>query len=144
MHWLFWVFMGVVLGTSYRLGYKLVSDKFSPLFNVATITFIASLICFALYLWKENSKFALSDIDIKSLWPLLIVGIIVAGLEISIMMIYKSGGPLSIAQTLTSSLVGVFVFAIGLIFFKEELNTGQTVGFILALSGISLMTYYSR
>jgi drug/metabolite transporter (DMT)-like permease len=143
MHWLFWVFTSVFFGISYRLGYKLVSGNSSPLLNVAVITMTASLICFVLYYLKDYPKSSDTLINLKNLWPLLIVGVVMAGLEVSIMMIYRSGGPVSISQSLASSMVGIIIFAIGLIFFKEQLNTGQIIGFALGLAGITTLTYYS-
>ena len=143
MHWLYWVYISVFFGVSYRIGYKLISDKFSPLFNASIITFIASMTCLALYLWQDYSKNGAHDLTLKSLLPLLFLGLILGGLELSILMIYRSGGPVSIAQSLASGTVGLIVFAIGLSFFKDQLNTGQILGFLLGITGTCMMIYYS-
>lgn len=144
MYWLAWVFIAVFFGVTYRLGYKLLSGHMTPLFNVSIVTLVACVVCFSLYLWREHGQATLDDLSLKTAVLLVFVGFALAGLEVSIMMIYKSGGPLSIAQSLGSSMVGVVVFAIGLVFFKDQLNWGQILGFVLGLSGITLMTYYSR
>ena len=144
MHWLIWVFIAVFFGVSYRIGYKLLSGFPNPLLNVSIISLIASLVCFVLYLCREQSSAAFHVPEWRLLWPLVIVGIALAGLEISVMMIYRSGGPLSIAQSMSSSLVGIIIFAIGVIAFKDQLNMEQIIGFALGLSGVTLMTYSSR
>ncbi len=144
MHWLSWVFIGTFFGVSYRLSYKLISGHFTPLFNVAFISLFASLICFALFFMRDYQKIELASISLKSFAALIFIGVIVAGLEISIMMIYKSGGPLSVAQSLASVLIGLSCFAIGLLWFKEALNMGQIIGFFISILGAGVLTYYSR
>ncbi|MDD9911533.1 MAG: EamA family transporter [Alphaproteobacteria bacterium] len=144
MHWLFWVFSCVIFGIGYRLGYKLVSTKFSPLFNVAVITLVVSLLCFTLYFLRDYGKGDTPALTVKELWPLITIGVIMAGLEVSWMMLYKSGGPISISHTIPTSMVGIAMFTIGIFFFKEQLNMGQIIGFVLGLSGVSIMTYASR
>lgn len=143
MHWLTWVFTGVFFGVSYRLGYKLISNQFPPLLSAAIVTLVASLTCFAIYFVQTQMQQTLTTPPLKTLWPLLLVGFVLAGLEVSIIMLYHAGGPLSIAQSMASSTVGIIVFVIGIAFFKESLNTGQLIGFLLSLSGITLLTYYS-
>jgi drug/metabolite transporter (DMT)-like permease len=143
MHWLIWVFIAVSFSTAYRLGYKLLSGEFTALFNVAVITLVASIVCFILYFIREHNMAAFGTLSLKSIVPLAVVGVILAGLEVSIMMIYRAGGPLSISQTLASSMTGIIVFGIGVLWFKDHLNAGQIAGFFLGLTGISLLTYYS-
>ncbi|PIZ30592.1 MAG: hypothetical protein COY40_04295 [Alphaproteobacteria bacterium CG_4_10_14_0_8_um_filter_53_9] len=143
MHWLTWVFTGIFFGVSYRLGYKLISNQFPPILSAAIVTLVASLTCFVIYFIQTNMHSTIVTPPLKTLWPLLLVGLILAGLEVSIIMLYHAGGPLSIAQSMASSAVGIIVFIIGITFFKESLNTGQLIGFVLGLSGITLLTYYS-
>lgn len=144
MHWLSWVFIGTFFGISYRLSYKLISGHFTPLFNVAFISLFVSLICFTLFFLRDYQKIDVASISLKSLAILALIGVIVAGLEISIMMIYKSGGPISVAQSLASVLIGLSCFAIGLLWFKETLNMGQIIGFFVSILGAGILTYYSR
>lgn len=144
MHWLYWVYISIFFSVSYRIGYKLISDKFSPLFNAAIITFIASIVCLTLYLWQDYSKNGAHELTIKAMMPLLALGVILGGLELSILMIYRSGGPVSIAQALASGTVGIIVFSIGLLYFKDQLNLGQIIGFILGIIGTCMMIYYSK
>lgn len=144
MHWLFWVMCAVFFGVAYRLGYKLVSDKFPALLSVSLIMFIVSVISFGMFfLFPESNALPLSG-NLRHYWPLVVVGFFVAGLEVSVMMIYRSGGPLSIAQSLSANIGAIAVFIIGAMVFREHTNVGQTVGFLLGLIGVTLMAYYSR
>ncbi len=144
MHWLAWVFIGTFFGISYRVSYKLISDQFSPLFNVSVISLCVSALCFLGFLMHDYHKTDLSGFNLKSLIAFLLIAIIVAGLEISIMMIYKSGGPLSVAQSLASAMIGCGAFAIGILYFKDSLNIGQIIGFVTSLIGICILTFSSR
>ncbi|HIF24769.1 MAG TPA: hypothetical protein EYG18_01590 [Micavibrio sp.] len=143
MHWLIWVFIAVSFSSAYRLGYKMLSGEFTALFNVAVITLIASLTCFMLYFLREHNATSFENLSAKSIAPLILVGIVLAGLEVSIMMIYRVGGPLSISQSLASSMTGIIIFGVGVLCFKDQLNWGQITGFFLSLTGVSLLTYYS-
>ena len=142
MHWLVWVFIGSFFGVSYRLGYKLISTQFPPILSASVVTLVASILCFSIYFYQYNYQ----DVPFpspKTLWPLFLIGITLAGLEVSIIMLYHSGGPLSIAQALASSTVGIIVFTIGYFYFKDNINTGQLIGLTLGLTGTALLTYYS-
>lgn len=141
MTWLFWVFSAVAFAVGYRLSYKLLSDKLPPLLSVSIVMFIVSMLSFTLYYWQSSGETPAPE---ANLWPLITVGVIVAGLEVSIMMIYRAGGPVSIAQSLASNVISLLVLFFGIFYFAEELNSGQTFGFWLALIGVSLMTFFSH
>ena len=145
MHWLLWACIGVGFGLSYRLGYKLVSGVYHPLFAVGAIALIASAITFFLFVLLEKRKTTEAKFRASRLIFLFIpvVAIFTAGLEISIMMMYHAGGLFSIAQLLSSSLVGLLVFLVGFVFFNERLNPGQVIGFFVGTIGVALMTYAS-
>lgn len=66
--------------------------------SVSIITLVASLIGFIVYFVKNSQKLTAMPENITSVWPLVLVGIVMAGLEILIMMIYRSGGqqPISV------------------------------------------------
>ena len=144
MHWLFWVMCAVFFGVAYRLGYKLISDKFPALLSVSLIMFVVSVISFGtFFLMPEKNGVPFSD-NLYHYWPLVVVGVFVAGLEVSIMMIYRSGGPLSIAQSLAGNTIGIVVLIIGVLVFREDVTVGQAIGFFLGLLGVTLMAYYSK
>lgn len=143
MYWLFWVSLSTFFGVGYRVGYKAVSDDFSPLFAVGVITLVAGLISLGLHYWIDRPKVVKRVLKPRTLFLLLMVGIFTAGLSISNMMMYHAGGLVSIAQVLSSSMVSIIIFAIGLFAFREKLNVGQGLGFFIGLIGIILMTYYS-
>lgn len=143
MHWLFWVFISTFFGVGYRVGYKAVSDDFAPLFAVGVITLVASLLSLGLHYWLDRQKAVKPVLERRTLLHLLVVGVFTAGLSISNMMMYSAGGLVSIAQVLSSSMVIIIVFAIGIFAFREKLNVGQVVGFFVGLIGIILMTYHS-
>ena len=151
MHWLAWVLFSVFFSVGYRLSYKFISDKLSPLLAVSLIMFLVSLISLGLFfilLWGQGEASAFKNLpdmlSLQSVWPLFVVGCVVAGLEVSILMVYRVGGPVSIAQSLMSNTTSVMVFFGGILIFEERLNTVQCIGFLFAIVGVSLMSFFSR
>ncbi|MFZ2620636.1 MAG: EamA family transporter [Alphaproteobacteria bacterium] len=142
-HWLFWVFLSSAFGVAYHVSYKLVSGKFPPLLIAAISALVASIICGTLYSLMENKSEVMFPKTFSTLWPLLLMGFILAGLEITVLMIYKSGGPISLAQAMGSGTAVMITFTLGVFLFKEPLHLGQILGFFCTLTGVSLMTYFS-
>ena len=143
MHWLFWVSLSIFFGVGYRVGYKAVSDDFAPLFAVGVISLVSSLVSLGLHYCIDRPKVVKHVLKPKTLLLLLVVGIFTAGLEVSNMMMYKAGGLVSIAQVLSSNMVSIIIFTIGIFAFRERLNAGQSIGFFIGLIGVTLMTYHS-
>lgn len=145
MHWLVWLFIGVLFGVSYRVGYKVVSGIYPPLFSIGVICLVACAVTLTAYFLLEKERPALKSISFNPRLALLLLmaGVFTAGLEVANMMMYHTGGLLSIAQVLASSITSLIVFMIGLSFFREKLNAGQIMGFFLGLAGAALMTYAS-
>lgn len=144
MHCLFWVMCAVLFGVAYRLGYKLVADKFPALLSASLIMLVVSIISFGMFFLMAEDNAILHTGNLYHYWPLVVVGVFVTGLEASVLMVYRSGGPLSIVQSLAANIVGIIVLIIGVVVFREHINPGQTVGFFLALAGVILMTYHSK
>ena len=67
------------------------------------------------------------------------LGLVIVLMEVSFLLVYRSGWQLSRANLFANVSVAVVSIPLGLFFFKESLSPQNILGFALALVGIVLM-----
>lgn len=72
-------------------------------------------------------------------WNAVAMGVAIAACEIGILLTYRAGWPVGTTAVLTSALMTVVLFPVGVMAFGEALNLQRMGGLALTLAGLYLL-----
>ena len=128
----------VLSNVFYQICAKAVPNKMNP-FASLTITYavsaVASLIMF-FALSKGGNIIAEYQ---KTNWAPFVLGLVIIGLEVGYIYAYKAGWPVSVAQIVQASILGVILIFVGYMLYKEAITWNKIVGVIVCLAGLGLI-----
>lgn len=130
----------MILGTTfYHIGQKSVPTQVNPVFSLA-LNYITALLGTALlvplYPTRTAGPWSLKNVN----WASCAVGISIVGVEIAVLLAYRTGWRISILSVIGNTASALLLVGIGLVFFHEHLSTRNLAGVILCLVGLALVT----
>jgi len=73
-------------------------------------------------------------------WASYVLGIAVVSLELGFLLAYRAGWALSLAAVYSNVAVGMLLLPVGILLYRESLNSANLAGLVLALISLLLMT----
>ncbi len=135
----FWpVILIVVSNVVYHVTAKSTPGNASPFLSL-TITYLIGAVCaFLLYLFTVADN-SLVD-NVKTLnWTSYALGFAIVGLEAGYIFLYRKGWNISTGSLVANILLAVVLIGIGIVFYKERIDTKQLVGIGLCVTGLVLV-----
>jgi uncharacterized membrane protein len=122
----------------YHLAQKMTSRTVNPFLSLAVTYLVALAATLAVLLFSGRE--ALSRAGLRELnWACVGCGAAIFLVEIGVLLAYRAGGNLKTLALALNTAVVLALVPIGLWFFKEKLDTGQTIGMALSLGGLFLL-----
>ena len=122
----------------YHLAQKMTSRTVNPFLSLAVTYLVALAATLAVLLFSGRE--ALSRAGLRELnWACVGCGAAIVLVEIGVLLAYRAGGNLKTLALALNTAVVLALVPIGLWFFKEKLDTGQTIGMALSLGGLFLL-----
>jgi drug/metabolite transporter (DMT)-like permease len=103
--------------------------------NYMTALF-GTLLLIPLYPPRTAGPWSLKNIN----WASCAVGISIVGVELSVLLAYRTGWRISILSVIGNTASALFLVGIGLLFFHEHLSARNLAGVALCLIGLALVT----
>ena len=72
-------------------------------------------------------------------WAPFALGIVIIGLEVGLICVYRAGWPVSTAQIVQSAFLAVILLFVGLALYREALTANKIVGMAVCLAGLYII-----
>jgi len=138
VHQIGWLALAIACTVGYHLVLKLTPPGVNPLLSLlVTYALVAALFGVGLLLmpggfaWREEWR-AVN-------WTALALAVVILGLDVGFLMLYRSGFQVSLAALLTQSAAALALLAIGVAVFRERLSAANLAGVLLCLAGLWLV-----
>lgn len=132
----------MILGTTtYHIAQKSVPAQVNPVFSLAInyLTALAgTLLLIPLYPSHTAGPWSAKGIN----WASVAVGVSIVGVELAVLLAYRSGWRVSILSVIGNSASALLLVGIGLMFFHEHLSARNVLGVALCLIGLALITQH--
>ena len=141
MFYYVWPVLLVVLSnTVYQICTKGVPENMNPFASLIITYLVGATVAFIMFLILGDSRDILTELK-KANWTSFVLGIVLMWLEVGFIYAYKAGWKVSVAQIVTSSILGVILIVVGYVGYKEAItwNKNKIVGVIICLAGLGLI-----
>jgi len=128
----------VASSVAYHLSQKFLSAKGGPFGVMSLVYALAMAVCLGAWALqpKEASQGRLLSLDN---WPVLLLGLAVAGIEIGVFYAYRSGMRISAAPVLINGAALLCLLPLDAAFFKNGLSLNALAGAGLILAGMYMI-----
>ena len=128
----------VISNVIYHVCAKSVPDGIDP-FASMTVTYaiaaVASLILFLIFSRGGNIITEYKKINLAT----IVLGLVIIGLEVGFIFVYRAGWQVSKAAIVQSTAVAVALLVVGRFAFGEELSWNKVVGALVCAAGLILI-----
>lgn len=133
----YWWPIGLVVLSNvvYQICAKAVPGGMSPfvsLFITYLVGAIASLVAFL----ATGRNTSLAEELHKANWAPFVLGIVIIGLEVGFIHVYRAGWEVSMASVVQSSFLAVALLVVGFLMYGEELSATKLAGVAICLVGL--------
>ena len=134
---LYYLSMILVIGSNviYHICQKYTPEKINPMAAMVVTYATAlsvSLIIFFIYPSRESFIDSFKEVN----WASFVLGITIVGLEVGFLLVYRSGGNISLASLIANVILAVLLVPVGLLMFKEHISAKNVIGIVLSIIGI--------
>jgi multidrug transporter EmrE-like cation transporter len=133
-----WLGIAIAGTVSYHLVLKLTPAGANPFLSLATTFAIGSVAFAGIYAVSPGSaplREAMGQLN----WTTVILAGVVVCLDLSFLMLYRSGFDLSLGQLVTQSAAALLLLLLGVAFFAEKLSLPNIGGILLCVAGLWLI-----
>jgi hypothetical protein len=135
------VILMIVGTTTYHIAQKSVPGSVNPVLSLV-INYLTALagtfLLIPLYPARTAGSWSLRGVN----WASAAVGISIVGVELAVLLAYRSGWRVSLLSVIGNSASALLLVGIGLAFFHEHLSLRNVSGVILCLIGLALMSQH--
>lgn len=126
--------------TGYHFFVKKIPADINPIVSVMGI-YTAVLLMSALVLPFFVDKGTLADNVARLSWVQLAVAVVVFGMELGFLLMYRYGWNLSVGNVVTGVFINALLMSIGLLFLHEKLSSINIAGLVLCAVGVAMVGY---
>jgi multidrug transporter EmrE-like cation transporter len=135
---LFWLGVAIAGTVSYHLVLKLIPAGANPFLSLAVTFAIGSLAFAGIYSVAPGAaplREGLGQLN----WTALVLAAVIVFLDLSFLMLYRSGFEVSLGQLITQSAAALLLLLLGVAFFAEKLSLANIGGILLCVAGLWLI-----
>jgi len=132
------ILLAATAGVLYHVSQKSIPDNASPAVSMM-LTFATALVGTIIWYQFDQSNRGWIDQVKHTNWASISLGVSLIGLELGILLAYRSGWKVSNFAVANMTLLALFLLPVGIMLFKESVNIKTVAGLIIALSGIAIM-----
>jgi len=135
------VILMIVCTTTYHIAQKSVPGSLNPVFSLV-INYLTALagtfLLIPLYPAQASGAWTLKGVN----WASATVGLSVVGVELAVLLAYRSGWRVSLLSVIGNSASALLLVGIGLAFFHEHLSLRNLTGIVLCPIGLALISQH--
>jgi len=133
-----WLGIAIAGTVSYHLVLKLTPAGANPFLSLAITFAIGSLAYVGIYAVTPGTATWREDLGQLN-WTTVALAAVVVCLDLSFMMLYRTGFELSLGQLITQSAAALLLLLLGVAFFAEKLSLANIAGILLCVVGFWLI-----
>lgn len=135
-----WPFLLMVITyVGYQLLLKLPRAELN-IFGFQTLAYFIAFVCVGC-LWLRNPGQGSNRFDVRDFVVATLFGVTVVGLEFGYVSAFRLGWPVSLTGTAVTVATTVLIVPIGLLVFRENLNSANILGLALCCIGLGLLSF---
>ena len=128
----------VLSNVLYQICAKSVPEGMNPLASL-TITYLIGAATSVILYYVLNKEANIITEYSKVNWAPFILGIVIVGLEVGYIYVYKAGWPVSTAQIVQAAILAVILIFVGHSLYQESITWNKIVGILVCLVGLYKM-----
>lgn len=132
------LFLVVISNTFYQVCAKSVPDKINPFASLTITYLVGALMSLILYFVLNKGGNLINEYKHVN-WAPFVLGLVIVGLEVGYIYMYKAGWQVSVAQIVQAAIIAVLLIFIGYWFYKESITWNKIVGIVVCLGGLFLI-----
>ena len=133
-----WLSLALITTVGYHLVMKVTPAAVNPFLSLAasySLGAVVFLACFALAPDGPTLREGLKPLN----WTALALTLMVVGLDVGFLMLYRSGFDVSLGQIVTQSGAALILVGAGIALFREKITAANLVGIALCVIGLWLI-----
>jgi multidrug transporter EmrE-like cation transporter len=134
-----WLLIAIVSTFGYHLVIKLTPGTVNPLVSLA-VTYAAVTVLFSVAAVLVPDGAPLREAVRQVNWTALALAVMIIGLDLGFLLLYRSGFDLSLGQIVTQSAAALLLIGVGVAVFRERLTVTNVAGIALCIAGLWLIS----
>jgi len=133
-----WLLLAIVTTVGYHLVLKATPAGVNPFLSLAATYTVGAAVfcaCYALAPDAPPLREALKPLN----WTVFALAVMVVGLDVGFLMLYRSGFDVSLGQIVTQSAAALILLVAGVALFREKINPANLAGVALCVLGLWLV-----
>lgn len=133
--------IGLVVASNcfYNITTKKTPENANAFLSLAVTYAVAALVSFLIFIFGYRNM-SIGEEFKKLNWTAFTLGVIIIGLELGYILIYRAGWDVSRAPLVANCCLAIALIFIGAIFFREKITIKQLVGIAVSLIGMVIVT----
>jgi multidrug transporter EmrE-like cation transporter len=134
-----WLGVAIAATVGYHIVMKLTPAGVNPYLSLAVTYAIVTVAFAAVYATLPGTptlRASLGELN----WTVLALGVVIVGLDLGFLMLYRGGFDVSLGALITQSAAALLLLLLGVAFFAEKIGLPQIGGILLCVAGLWLIT----
>lgn len=133
-----WLGVAIAATVGYHIVMKLTPAGVNPYLSLA-VTYAVTTIAFVLVYAALPGPLPMRGAIAQLNWTALALGIVIVGLDLGFLMLYRGGFDVSLGALITQSAAALLLLLLGVAFFAEKITLPQIGGIALCIAGLWLI-----
>lgn len=134
--------LAILATVGYHFFVKKIPANINPMVSVIGIYMVVLILALVLSPFLIPKGEFLENVQRLS-WVQVALGVIVMGMELGFLLMYRHGWDLSLGNVVTGVFINVALVAIGLLFLREHLSVINITGIVMCIIGVAMIGYKS-
>lgn len=128
----------VLSNVIYHICAKSVPENLNPMASLTVSYLVGAVVSGILYFVLNKDGNLLAEYR-KLNWAPFILGVVIVGLEVGFIYVYKAGWTVSTASIVQSAFLAVALVIVGALLFKEHVTWNTVIGIAVCLAGLCII-----
>ena len=130
--------LGVLANVVYQICAKSLPDGIHPLASLTVTYLVAAAASLVLFFALDRGGNLVREYG-KLNWAPFVLGIVLVGLEVGMIYLYRAGWQVNTGFIVQSTLVSIMLILVGFLLYREQLTWNKIVGVVVCLGGLVLI-----
>ena len=130
--------LGVLANVVYQICAKSLPDGILPLASLTVTYLVAAAASLVLFFALDRGGNLVREYG-KLNWAPFALGIVLVGLEVGMIYLYRAGWQVNTGFIVQSTLVSIMLILVGFLLYREQLTWNKIVGVVVCLGGLVLI-----
>ena len=130
--------LGVLANVVYQICAKSLPDGIHPLASLTVTYLVAAAASLVLFFALDRGGNIVREYG-KLNWAPFALGIVLVGLEVGMIYLYRAGWQVNTGFIVQSTLVSIMLILVGFLLYREQLTWNKIVGVVVCLGGLVLI-----